>query len=307
MHSEALISVIIPVYNAQKTIDRCLNSILSCYYQNLELIIVNDGSTDDSGRILKKFSEQDHRVTVITCENNGVSEARNQGLKHVNGEWCCFIDSDDFISKDYFNIVLNNNVRGFDIIQMKHIEFSPAQENMSFFKKNQCFPCTGSEALKEKYAIYVWGKLYKSSILKSVIFSKELSIGEDYYYNCQVFKYASIYYAEEGVYHYTLSTTSLSRGDVAGHKIWERFNSASKIFDCLGPDDVKLANYIFTTFGLIGTLRAYSSRKWILYIIREIDVEYIKKLKFSAIWSSSCNIKAKILSTLVLCSMMVIK
>ncbi|KHG88126.1 hypothetical protein, partial [Escherichia coli] len=116
-----------------------------------------------------------------------------------------------------------------------------------------------------------------------------------------------IYYSNEGVYYYSLSPGSLSRGDSTGSKIWERFKSANKIFYYLRDNDEKLALQIFTTFGFIGTLRAYSSFKWILYLIKEIDVEQIKKIKFSAVWTSSCNLKAKILSTLVLCSMMVIK
>lgn len=307
MCTEDLISIIIPVFNAQETIDQCLNSIICCKYQNLEIIVINDGSTDASSEIINDFSRRDERIKIITCENNGVSSARNIGIRHATGIWCCFIDSDDFISADYFDILINDDACNYDIIQMKNIVFSPKQNNMNFFKRKQIFPMSGSAALKEKYAIYVWGKLYKSSILKNTFFSRELSIGEDYYYNCQVFKNASIYYSNEGVYYYSLSPGSLSRGDSTGSKIWERFKSANKIFYYLRDNDEKLALQIFTTFGFIGTLRAYSSFKWILYLIKEIDVEQIKKIKFSAVWTSSCNLKAKILSTLVLCSMMVIK
>lgn len=141
MCTEDLISIIIPVFNAQETIDQCLNSIICCKYQNLEIIVINDGSTDASSEIINDFSRRDERIKIITCENNGVSSARNIGIRHATGIWCCFIDSDDFISADYFDILINDDACNYDIIQMKNIVFSPKQNNMNFLRENKFFRC----------------------------------------------------------------------------------------------------------------------------------------------------------------------
>ena len=96
-----LISVIVPVYNVEKYIRECLDSILAQTYRCFELIIVDDGSTDNSGKICDEYIEADERVKVFHKENGGLSSARNKGLDEANGEFICFIDSDDTIRMDY--------------------------------------------------------------------------------------------------------------------------------------------------------------------------------------------------------------
>ena len=92
-----LISVIIPAYNAEKYMDRCLNSIVKQSYNNLQIIVVNDGSTDNTKKILEKFAEADNRIVVINQKNGGVSQARNNGIYIAKGKYMCFVDSDDYI------------------------------------------------------------------------------------------------------------------------------------------------------------------------------------------------------------------
>lgn len=98
-----MISVIVPVYNTSENLERCLNSILNNDYKQIEIICVDDGSTDDSLKILNKFKELDNRIKVYSKANGGVSSARNFGLKKVTGEYICFVDSDDEITSDYFS------------------------------------------------------------------------------------------------------------------------------------------------------------------------------------------------------------
>ena len=104
MENNALISVIIPVYNTGKEgyLNRCLNSVLNSTYNNLEIICVNDGSTDNSLEILKQYQLHDSRNSVIDKENAGVSMARNSGIDNSHGEFISFIDSDDWIDKRYY-------------------------------------------------------------------------------------------------------------------------------------------------------------------------------------------------------------
>lgn len=97
-----MISVIVPVYNSSLHLERCIDSILNQSYGDFELLLINDGSTDDSGLICDKYSLQDKRVRTFHQTNKGVSAARNHGLCVSNGEWITFIDSDDYIKPDYF-------------------------------------------------------------------------------------------------------------------------------------------------------------------------------------------------------------
>ena len=96
-----LISVIVPVYNVEEYLEECLNSILVQTYTNLEILIVNDGSTDNSLEILQEFSQRDSRITIFTKENGGLSSARNLAIDEAKGEYFTFIDSDDYIEENY--------------------------------------------------------------------------------------------------------------------------------------------------------------------------------------------------------------
>ena len=102
------ISIIIPVYNVEKYISECIESILKQTYNNFELLLINDGSTDTSGNICDKYAELDKRIRVFHKKNEGVGIARNLGIEHARGEWICFIDSDDWISSDYFETIMND-------------------------------------------------------------------------------------------------------------------------------------------------------------------------------------------------------
>ena len=105
MQNQPLISVIVPVYNVEKYLEKCVESILSQTYQNLEILLIDDSSKDNSGKLCDDFAKKDSRIRVIHKENGGLSDARNHGIDNSNGEWLTFIDSDDFITKiQYTNL-----------------------------------------------------------------------------------------------------------------------------------------------------------------------------------------------------------
>ena len=119
------ISVIIPVYNTEKYLNECLDSIVNQTLSDIEIICVNDGSTDNSLAILESYAKKDNRITVISQENNGQGSARNLGLKNSSGNYICFIDSDDYVDlnmleKLYDNVILNNS----DIVVFKIARFN---------------------------------------------------------------------------------------------------------------------------------------------------------------------------------------
>ena len=94
---EPLLSIIVPIYNVEQYVDKCIQSILNQTYQNLEIILVDDGATDRSGSIADSYAAKDKRIKVLHKENGGISDARNYGLDHVTGDYILFVDSDDFI------------------------------------------------------------------------------------------------------------------------------------------------------------------------------------------------------------------
>ena len=99
MENQALISVIIPVYNVEEYLHECVDSVINQTYKNLQIILVDDGSTDSSGKICDEYAENDKRITVVHQKNGGLSVARNTGLSNAHGDYVYFLDSDDYIKK----------------------------------------------------------------------------------------------------------------------------------------------------------------------------------------------------------------
>lgn len=177
------VSVSIPVYNTEEYLERCLNSIINNTYPNLEIICVNDGSTDNSRKILAEFEKKDSRISVIDKENQGVSAARNTGLRNATGDYVAFIDSDDWIHKQYFEILLKN-AGNKDIIATQYTVVSDFRED----KKVNSFEITyiNSPAdcfFNEYIRKYVWGRIYRRDIIKNIYFPSNINLGEDTIFN----------------------------------------------------------------------------------------------------------------------------
>ena len=102
-----LVSVIVPIYNVEKYLERCIKSIINQTYQNIEILLVNDGSPDNSKAIMEKYAKKDKRIVCCYKENGGLSDARNYGIKKSKGKYVCFIDSDDYIEKNYVEKLYN--------------------------------------------------------------------------------------------------------------------------------------------------------------------------------------------------------
>lgn len=197
----ALISVIIPVYNSSEFINRCLNSILSQSYQNLEIILINDGSTDASPELCEFYKRKDSRIRVLHQENKGVSAARNAGLKIASGYYISFIDSDDIIHPDFFKILLNTLESGdYDMvscsfrmiwennISLKFCEIKNIEKKI-WFKENWFEGLLGIPINKYRNSSVpyemVWGKIFKKTLLQDLSF--ENLWAEDAEFNSKVY------------------------------------------------------------------------------------------------------------------------
>lgn len=170
-----LISIIVPVYNVEKYLNKCVESILAQTYDNLEIILVDDGSPDNCGNICDKYAKKDSRIVVLHKTNGGLSDARNKGINIAKGKYIGFVDSDDYIEKDMFEILYNlckENNADISMISYKEIENEIIiNENSKY--TNKIFEYNNIEAIKEllKDEIvknYAWNKLYKKELFDKI-------------------------------------------------------------------------------------------------------------------------------------------
>lgn len=186
-----LISVIIPVYNVEPYLRRCLDSIIHNTYKNLEIICVNDGSTDHSLQILKEYAETDNRIRIIDKPNGGLPTARNAGIEIATGELVAHVDSDDWIHKQYFEVLVNTweaTDRKADVVMCGFINTDSWMEDTDIDTQAPNY-LVGSWDLVNKFSpfsVYVWAKIYKRSLIGDFRQSPQVSFAEDIVYNLNV-------------------------------------------------------------------------------------------------------------------------
>jgi len=178
---EHLITIIVPVYNGERFIGKCFNSIINQTFKNLEIIIINDGSTDDSSKICDKFAKLDERITVIHQENSGLSAVRNKGLDMAKGDLIGFVDCDDYIHPRMYEIlykhlydynadiamcevtkVHNSNING----NIRESDKTINQQNIYCLKQEEAFKNLFNE--KNLIMVVPWNKLYKKDVFKNI-------------------------------------------------------------------------------------------------------------------------------------------
>ena len=190
------ISVIVPVYNVQKYLSRCIDSILSQTFTDFELLLIDDGSKVNSGKICDEYAKKDTRIQVFHKENGGVSSARNLGLENVQGEWITFIDSDDYLNINFLsNLIKYDN---FDHIVGGNQTFGERNINRGINKKiiidlksqDATRLDYGTDINSSNFFCYPWGKLYKTTNIKlnHIRFNTQVFLGED---TCFVLEYLS--------------------------------------------------------------------------------------------------------------------
>lgn len=181
---QKLISVVVPVYNVQDFLDRCVESLVSQVYENIEIILIDDGSSDHSGPMCDAWERQDSRIKVIHTPNRGVSSARNTGLDCAQGEYVCFVDSDDYVSRDYVG-------RMYELIIENHADIALTGY---YFSSNGVFKETDSDSpievydykeiiteysLRNKFIAGVVCKLFSKEIIEGLRFDTAIRIAED--------------------------------------------------------------------------------------------------------------------------------
>lgn len=172
-----MISVIVPVYNVEKYIDRCVSSLLSQTYDDCEILLVDDGSADRSGLICDTLAEQDQRIQVFHKENGGLSDARNYGLDRMKGEYVTFVDSDDYVGPDYLRILYEMIQKfGGDISVVRFREASWEDQRLAESDDFRTFLKT-DRAMKEmlvgeQFGVSACGKMFRSTVFRDIRFPK---------------------------------------------------------------------------------------------------------------------------------------
>lgn len=210
------VSLIIPVYNVETYLERCIESVLNQTYKDLEIILVNDGSTDTSGAMCDNFSQQDKRIKVIHQLNAGLSEARNTGLKHITGEFVMFVDSDDWLEKDAVSFLLEqlqrNNAdmvvggvsRTSEVKQYSQSNIEVALMNQEEYAKK--YFKIGSQSIE----YYVWNKLYRKEIVEDILYPSGF-FAEDVPTTFQyILKSEKIVVTNKIIYNYFINPNSLT-------------------------------------------------------------------------------------------------
>jgi len=221
------VSIVIPVYNAEKYLNRCLDSIVNQTYTNLEIILINDGSRDKSLEICNEYQRKDSRFKVITKENGGVSSARNLGIKESTGDVLTFIDSDDWIKSDY----IEKSIKFFDRYNCDLLKtnYSVIDENKEYirYKYDDNFCKISNDRMKEILCVEgmfncVWATFYKNSIIKNnnMEFDKKFIFGEDLMFQVINYKYfKNIYWINNPGYFYFNIGSGASRNKAMQHLI----------------------------------------------------------------------------------------
>lgn len=212
------VSVIIPAYNCEKYISKCIESIINQTYQNIEILIINDGSKDKTKDVINSFVNKDKRIAYIEQENSGPSVARNNGIDKAKGDYLIFIDSDDTVSENYVENLLNNIlIKKSDIVCCGYIDISIYGE----FKYSDFIDDTNN--IKKEDFLYkvcqgtggvLWSKIFKKEIIDkyNIRMKKDIYMCEDLIFVLQYGSYCkSFTYLDEYLYYYNrLNTNSIT-------------------------------------------------------------------------------------------------
>lgn len=261
--SEPLISIIVPIYNAEKYLRQCIESLIKQEYKNIEIILVNDGSKDGSLGICKNFKELDYRILVIDQENQGVSRARSAGIEAANGEYIGFVDSDDFVDPKMYQVLLSKmRTEGSQCATL--IDYTVRPPNQSIVKSKG--PIDNIEAISElfllRFPTSMWAYLYKTSLVNDIKLSDDIHFFEDFEFNYNYLKMCqNISICKGEYYSYNSNPQSINQQEVNAKKL-----SCLKIYDKIKKDisnfsneDLNKKSLFFRAHFIVSMILSFSS------------------------------------------------
>lgn len=274
------ISIIVPVYNTEKYLEKCINSICQQTYKEIEILLINDGSNDSSFEICRKFEKRDSRIKLINKSNTGVADTRNIGIENATGKYIMFVDSDDWIEKNTVEIIMKK-INNFDLLifginkryKNKFVEMRTKNE-----KINQ-IDCTKKVINNSEISGYVWNKVFKNSVIKQnqLQFNDKLSMCEDLDFTINFLnKIDNVIIIDDTLYNYRMRKNGLTHnGNDKAKKIKDLMYVYDKEYQFLNDNKFDCGKVDYDV-----TNQYYSNReKEIRDIIKEhYNYDFYKKI-----------------------------
>ena len=293
IQTHKLISVIIPVYNVAPYLRRCINSVIRQTYKNLEIILIDDGSTDGSSTICDQYRDIDTRIKAFHTENRGLSEARNYGFEMSHGEYILYIDSDDYIDESYVEILYKKIVEsgaGFVQSGLVYIGNKYLNKRKGIELNKSCKPLTSEEyirkVLKGEVSVTVWGKLFERNIIDSV----KNPPGRFFEDNAVICHYAKLSHyiciEDKAIYYYTYGrdgsiTTTISEKGLKD-LIWARnvlVKDCIRLFPNLRDEALRYHKSSVLSFGAMIIKKVSVVNVLFPFLLREEDRVFLRYLR----------------------------
>lgn len=213
MSNEKLISVIIPVYGVEQYICHCLDSVINQSYNNLEIIVINDGTKDRSAEIAKEYAGKDCRIKVYDYENGGLSASRNRGLLLAHGEYISFVDSDDWLHPDFIKKQADAlEANDADIVKCSVVITDTVNEKIKGFKKSKVRKADVDLYFKQGFLwVVVWNALYKREIVTGVQYPEGIVYEDNYASGMYLLKAGTVVELKDPLYYYRNNLTGISK------------------------------------------------------------------------------------------------
>ncbi len=301
-----LISIIIPAYNIEPYIGRCLDSIIEQTYKNLEIIVVNDGSTDGTKEVIDQYAIKDSRIIPVHKVNGGVSTARLAGIEIATGNYIGFVDGDDYIEPQMYEHLLENAIK-------YNADISHCGYQMVFPDRVNYFYNTGKFLVQDKATGLndlisgefveptLCNKLYKKSLINEILnkeyLTADIKINEDLLINYWLFKAAGkSVYEDVCPYHYIARRGSASKSEINEHKLWDPLRVTRIIMD---DADNSVENVVYQKLIRILVNGATMDKKINPELIKPYYIESIKELRKrlpEIIAGNKCGLKLKVMA-----------
>ena len=295
---DVLISVIVPIYNAEKYLDVCIESILRQTHKNIQLILINDGSTDNSINICNHFKNIDKRVLVFDKQNSGVSASRNLGLRVAEGDYIGFVDSDDFIEENMYQILLDKIIE--DKSNLCAMTYYTINEFNLNNKAYSLKPLHSLAALKKflllKFPTALWAYLYSKNALRKIYLNEDIHFFEDFEYNFRVLMLAEkVSLCNQKLYYYRPNEASANNQNINDKRVG-CLNVYDLIINDLEISNIELAKYAiyFRTHCIISVIASLSKSKNLNIGYFEIAQKESKRMIWKTIYSKYVPTKYKI-------------
>lgn len=281
------VSVIIPVYNVEKYLEECIESVLKQTYKNLEIILVDDGSKDNSGNICDEYAKKDERIKVIHKTNGGLSDARNAGIDIAKGEYITFLDSDDFIEEDMYEFLVKNIEKANADISVCQVYYVYKDSKQTTHTPDVYLEMNSCDAIKYVnmlgyYTVAAYDKLYKREIFEGIRYPVG-KVNEDWYVICEVFDKANkIVYSSEPKYNYRKRKGSITDDKKINLGMMDASKQCLEFVKQKYPEAVQMATqmYIYASMNTYNTIKHKTQKaKEIKRKIREEIRKQYKSIK----------------------------